>query len=135
MLTPAGSVKILDFGIARYISTLTVASRVVGTVAYMPPERLRGEVGDARGDLYSLGCVLYELLTGRTPFGGLESLALMYAHVNTPPAPPSSHRPGLPPDLDALLAELLAKMPSDRRGLWSAAPSRPAWQRRSGRGP
>ncbi|MEU8851946.1 PQQ-binding-like beta-propeller repeat protein [Streptomyces sp. NPDC048564] len=114
MLTPAGSVKILDFGIARYISTLTVASRVVGTVAYMPPERLRGEVGDARGDLYSLGCVLYELLTGRTPFGGLESLALMYAHVNTPPAPPSSHRPGLSPDLDALLAELLAKMPSDR---------------------
>ncbi|MFG3381435.1 serine/threonine-protein kinase [Streptomyces sp. NPDC047999] len=114
MLTPAGSVKMLDFGIARYISTLTVASRVVGTAAYMPPERLLGKVGDTRGDLYSLGCVLYELLTGRTPFGDLDTPALMYAHVHTPPAPPSSHRPGLPPHLDALLTELLAKEPDDR---------------------
>ncbi|MFF3677403.1 PQQ-binding-like beta-propeller repeat protein [Streptomyces sp. NPDC002120] len=114
MLTPAGRVKILDFGIARYVSTLTVASRVVGTVAYMPPERLLGKVGDARGDLYALGCVLYELLTGRMPFSGLDTPALMYAHVHTPPAPPSSHRPGLPPLFDALLAELLAKEPNDR---------------------
>ncbi|MGW7513845.1 protein kinase domain-containing protein, partial [Streptomyces massasporeus] len=114
MLTPAGSVKILDFGIARYVSTLTVASRVVGTVAYMPPERLLGKVGDARGDLYALGCVLYELLTGRTPFAGLDAPALMYAQVHTPPAPPSSHRPGLSPHFDALLAELLAKEPDDR---------------------
>ncbi|MEV7512659.1 serine/threonine-protein kinase [Streptomyces sp. NPDC091201] len=114
MLTPAGSVKILDFGIARYVSTRSMASRVIGTVAYMPPERLLGKAGDARGDLYALGCVLYELLTGRTPFGDLDTPALMYAHVNTPPAPPSSHRPGLSPYLDALLAELLAKMPGDR---------------------
>ncbi|MGW3377852.1 outer membrane protein assembly factor BamB family protein [Streptomyces hydrogenans] len=115
MLTPAGSVKILDFGIARYLSsTLTLASRFAGTIAYMPPERLLGRVGDARGDLYSLGCVLYELLTGRTPFGHLDTPAVMYAHVHTPPAPPSSHRLDLPPHLDALLAELLAKDPGDR---------------------
>ena len=114
MLTPAGSVKILDFGIARYASTRTTASRLIGTIAYMPPERLRGKVGDARGDLYSLGCVLYELLTGHTPFGHLNDPALMYAHVHTPPAPPSSHRPDLPPHLDALLAELLAKNPDQR---------------------
>ncbi|WP_405681255.1 serine/threonine-protein kinase [Streptomyces sp. NBC_00868] len=115
MLTPTGSVKILDFGIARYASTLSTASGFVGTVAYTPPERLQGKVGDARGDLYALGCMLYELLTGRTPFGDLaEPGALAYAHVSTLPAPPSSHRPGLSPHLDALLAELLAKEPGDR---------------------
>jgi len=114
MLTPAGSVKILDFGIARYASTRTTTSRPIGTIAYMPPERLLGKVGDARGDLYSLGCVLYELLTGHTPFGHLNAPALMYAHVHTPSAPPTSHRPDLPPHLDALLAELLAKNPDHR---------------------
>ncbi|WP_327267097.1 serine/threonine-protein kinase (plasmid) [Streptomyces sp. NBC_01232] len=114
MLTPAGTVKILDFGLARYASTLTTTSRTAGTVAYMPPERLMGRVSDTRGDLYALGCVLYELLTGRTPFGDLATAAVMYAHVNTPPAPASSYRPGLAPRLDALLAELLAKEPEER---------------------
>lgn len=71
---------VFRFGIACYISARTLASRVIGTVPCMPPERLRGEAGDARGDLYSLGCVLYELPTSRTPFGDLDISALMYAH-------------------------------------------------------
>lgn len=97
MVTPSGTVKILDFGIARYLSTATTASRVVGTPAYMPPERLQGKVGDGRGDLYSLGCVLYELVTGQPPFGLLEVGAMAFAHVYTPPQPPSTHRDGIPP--------------------------------------
>ncbi|MFD8737466.1 PQQ-binding-like beta-propeller repeat protein [Streptomyces sp. NPDC059618] len=114
ILTPTGSVKILDFGIARWVGTRSMASRVVGTIAYMPPERLQGKVGDARGDLYALGCVLYELLTGRTPFGSLDPVALLYAHIHTTPAMASTYRPDVPPHLDALLAELLAKEPDQR---------------------
>ncbi|MQY12597.1 Serine/threonine-protein kinase PknD [Streptomyces sp. RB5] len=114
MLTSTGSVKILDFGIARYVSAATLASRVIGTPAYMPPERLAGKAGDGRGDLYSLGCVLYELLTGQPPFGSANFAQVVYAHVQEVPDPPSSHRAGIPPALDALVAELLAKTPGER---------------------
>jgi Serine/threonine protein kinase len=124
MLTPAGNVKILDFGIARYASTRATASRIIGTTAYMPPERLLGKVGDARGDLYALGCVLYELLTGCTPFSFVDPAALMYAHVYTPPPPAASYRPDLPPSVDALLAELLAKDPDHRPGSAAAVRDR-----------
>ncbi|MFJ8471140.1 serine/threonine-protein kinase [Kitasatospora sp. NPDC094011] len=114
MLTAAGPVKILDFGIARYVSTLTRASRIIGTPAYMPPERLEGRTGDGRADLYSLGCVLYELLTGRSPFDGLDAAAQMFAHVGRVAAPPSSHRPAVSATVDLLVAELLAKKPEHR---------------------
>ncbi|WP_406864609.1 serine/threonine-protein kinase [Streptomyces sp. HUAS MG47] len=114
MVTGTGAVKILDFGIARYLSTVTMASRVIGTPAYMPPERLKGRTGDGRSDLYSLGCVLYELLTGHTPFSVLDYHAQVYAHISEEPEPPSRHRPDLPAALDRLVMDLLAKDP-DRR--------------------
>ncbi|MGW4202586.1 outer membrane protein assembly factor BamB family protein [Streptomyces sp. NPDC004726] len=114
LLTPEGRIKVLDFGIARYLSTVTDASRVIGSLAYMPPERLNSKVGDGRGDLYSLGCVLYELLTGRQPFHGLESVSLIVAHIERSPEPPGTHRHGIPPALDRLVLDLLAKDPGER---------------------
>ncbi|MCX5211129.1 tetratricopeptide repeat-containing serine/threonine protein kinase [Kitasatospora sp. NBC_00240] len=115
MLVPGGAVKILDFGIARYTAaTGAQASRVIGTVAYMPPERLRGKVGDARGDLYSLGCLLHELLTGTPPFGAGEVAALLFAHLDRTPEPPGATRPGVPAALDGLVLDLLAKDPARR---------------------
>ncbi|MDI3405017.1 serine/threonine-protein kinase [Streptomyces cavernicola] len=114
MLTRDGTVKILDFGIARFATTTTTASQVVGTLAYMPPERLLGQPSDARGDLYALGCVLSELLTGEPPFAHVEAPALMFAQVHTEPTPPGATRSGVWAGLDALVAELLAKSPRDR---------------------
>ncbi|NBE56686.1 serine/threonine-protein kinase, partial [Streptomyces boluensis] len=114
MLTPDGTVKILDFGLARFATTATTASQAIGTPAYMPPERLLGRPGDARGDLYALGCVLHELLTGDSPFGNLEPAAAMFAHVHTEPNPPSTKRVDVPAALDALVLDLLAKSPDDR---------------------
>ncbi|MBB4889553.1 serine/threonine protein kinase [Streptomyces netropsis] len=100
-LTTDGRVKVLDFGIARYIdSASATASRVFGTLAYMAPERLSGRAGDHRADLYSLGCVLYELLTGRTPLSGIEGDAL--------------DQVGLPQAFEHLVSDLLAKDPDDR---------------------
>lgn len=114
MVTEHGVVKILDFGIARFATTLTTASHIIGTPAYMPPERLLARPSDARGDLYSLGCLLHELLTGELPFGSHEPAALMFAHVHTEPEPPSRRRAEVPPELDRLVGELLAKSPDDR---------------------
>ncbi|MPY37549.1 protein kinase [Streptomyces adustus] len=114
MLTTGGAIKILDFGIARYTATATQASRIIGTPQYMPPERLLGKAGDGRGDLYSLGCMLHELLTGATPFGGLDTAALMFAHIQRDPEAPSSRRPDIPTELDQLVLDLLAKDPDER---------------------
>ncbi|MEV5089459.1 protein kinase [Streptomyces griseoincarnatus] len=117
LLTQNGVLKILDFGIARYSTALSAtASAIIGTVAYMPPERLRGRLGDARGDLYSLGCVLYELLTGDAPFGKGEPAPLMLSHLSDQPVPPSAKAPDaqVPAALDRLVLDLLAKNPDDR---------------------
>ncbi|MDX3075490.1 PQQ-binding-like beta-propeller repeat protein [Streptomyces sp. MI02-7b] len=115
MLTESGGVKVLDFGIARHLDTGTLSNtRVMGTLAYMPPERFDNGRQDARGDLYALGCVLHELLTGSSPFGDLSTSALMFAHVHRVPDAPSVRRPEVPEALDALVAQLLAKKPEDR---------------------
>ncbi|MEK8174242.1 serine/threonine-protein kinase [Streptomyces sp. M19] len=111
MLTRDGQVKILDFGIARFMESLP-SSKVMGTFPpYMPPERFDGHPGNARSDLYSLGCVLHELLTGHTPFQTTSPASMMSAHLTKEPVPPSRVRSGVPADLDALVLELLAKSP------------------------
>ncbi|MFE9555655.1 PQQ-binding-like beta-propeller repeat protein [Streptomyces sp. NPDC006703] len=114
MLTPDGEVKVLDFGIARFIEATDKASAVMGTLAYMAPERFDGHSGDARCDLYAFGCVLHELLTGGTPFQGTGPVSLMTAHLHKVPVPPGELRAGIPVELDHLVLSLLAKAPADR---------------------
>ncbi|WP_331772653.1 serine/threonine protein kinase (plasmid) [Embleya sp. NBC_00888] len=114
MLAGEGRVKVLDFGIARFIESTNRSSKVMGTLAYMPPERFDEHPGDARSDLYSLGCVLHELLTGNVPFEATGPVAMMNAHLLKTPVRPGEHRPGIPSALDRLVLDLLAKDPDDR---------------------
>ncbi|MFJ5884769.1 protein kinase [Kitasatospora cineracea] len=115
-LAPDGRLKILDFGIAKYHGGRSdTHSRVMGTMAYMPPERFHGRSGDQRGDLYALGCVLFEFLTGRPPFGAGDPVPLMMRHLAEPPRPPGPEsRHPVPPALDRLVLDLLAKDPAAR---------------------
>ncbi|MGH3320266.1 MAG: Stk1 family PASTA domain-containing Ser/Thr kinase [Streptosporangiaceae bacterium] len=118
MLTPTGDVKVMDFGIARAIhdatSTVTQTAQVIGTAQYLSPEQARGERVDARSDIYSTGCVLYELLTGRPPFSGDSPVAIAYQHVREDPVPPSQIDPEIPPWADAIALKALAKNPDNR---------------------
>ena len=118
MLTPSGDVKVMDFGIARAMSdassTMTQTAAVVGTAQYLSPEQARGEPVDSRSDVYSAGCLLYELLTGRPPFVGDSPVAVAYQHVREPASPPSDHDTELPPEVDAIVMKSLAKRVEDR---------------------
>jgi len=118
MLTPSGDVKVMDFGIARAMSdaaqTMTQTAAVVGTAQYLSPEQARGETVDSRSDVYSAGCVLYELLTGRPPFVGDSPVSVAYQHVREQAQPPSAHDPTLPPAIDTIVMKALAKRVSDR---------------------
>ena len=118
MLTRTGDVKVMDFGIARAIndvqSSMTGTSAVMGTAQYLSPEQARGEVVDARSDLYSTGVLLYELLTGRPPFTGDSAVAIAYQHVSEMPTPPSQVDNGVSLDIDAVVMHSLAKRADDR---------------------
>ncbi|HEY2652536.1 MAG TPA: protein kinase [Solirubrobacteraceae bacterium] len=116
MVADDGVVKVLDFGIARTLggTTLTQTTSVLGTAAYMAPERALGQSGDARADIYSLGCLLYAMLTGRPPFTGDAAAAVLHQQVNSEPTPPSRLRTGIPAALDALVLQTLAKKPEAR---------------------
>jgi tetratricopeptide (TPR) repeat protein len=111
-----GTAKIGDFGLALAVdlSRLTQAGMMVGTVTYMPPEQAMGGNVTAKVDLYSLGAMLYEMVTGRPPFVGDDSVAIIGQHINTPPVSPTWHRADLPPALETLILQLLEKDPEKR---------------------
>ncbi len=118
MVTRNGDIKVMDFGIARAMSdaqsTMTQTAQVIGTAQYLSPEQARGERVDSRSDLYSTGCLLYELLTGRPPFTGDSPVAIAYQHVRENPVPPSRVDPDVPPWADAIVLKAMAKSPADR---------------------
>jgi serine/threonine protein kinase/Tol biopolymer transport system component len=116
ILTPGGQVKLLDFGIAKLAdqSRLTRAGAALGTVAYMSPEQFRGGPGDARADVWSLGVVLYEMVTGRLPFGELSAQETVQAILERSPRPMSALRSGVPERLERIVTRALAKRPEDR---------------------
>ncbi|GAA3520374.1 Stk1 family PASTA domain-containing Ser/Thr kinase [Aeromicrobium panaciterrae] len=118
MLTPSGQVKVMDFGIARAIadtsSAMTQTAAVIGTAQYLSPEQARGETVDARSDIYSTGCLLYELLTGRPPFVGDSPVSVAYQHVREEARPPSQLNPDVSTTVDHIVAKSLAKRVEDR---------------------
>ena len=120
MLTRGGDVKVMDFGIARALAdagqTMTATSAVMGTAQYLSPEQARGETVDSRSDIYSTGCMLYELLTGRPPFTGDSPVSVAYQHVSEQPVPPSQLDASVPASVDAIVLKSLAKRPEDRYG-------------------
>ncbi|MEU6588658.1 Stk1 family PASTA domain-containing Ser/Thr kinase [Streptomyces sp. NPDC046881] len=118
MLTRNGQVKVMDFGIARAMGdagmTMTQTAAVIGTAQYLSPEQAKGEQVDARSDLYSTGCLLYELLTVRPPFVGDSPVAVAYQHVREEPQPPSVFDPEITPEMDAIVLKALVKDPNYR---------------------
>ena len=118
MIGADGTIKVMDFGIARALAdanaTMTQTQSVVGTAQYLSPEQAQGQAVDERSDLYSAGCMLFELLTGRAPFMGDSMVSIAYQHVGEQPLPPSRFAANIPEDLDAVVMHALAK-PRDAR--------------------
>ena len=131
MISKTGAVKVMDFGIARALAdanSVTQTAAVIGTAQYLSPEQARGEKVDARSDVYSLGCVLYEILTGEPPFIGDSPVAVAYQHVREDPVPPSQRNPAISPGLRRGRAEV----PGEESG--QPLPDRRGDARRSGAG-
>jgi serine/threonine protein kinase len=116
MLTPDGRTKLMDLGIARGIEgeSITRASSILGTAGYVSPEQARGEPVDHRSDIYSLGCVLYEMLTGRQPFEADNPIAVAYQHVHAAPLPPTTLEASIPPALEAVVLRAMEKDQASR---------------------
>ncbi|XES00273.1 serine/threonine-protein kinase [Streptomyces sp. S1D4-11] len=148
LLDADGSVKIGDFGIARFVddpgAALTATGQIVGTSLYLAPERALGKPAGPASDVYSLGCLLYQLLAGRPPFHADSAVAILHHHLDTPPVPPRELGVGLPPAFENYLLGLLAKRPEGRptarqaaewfaAGAWRGAPSPSRQPRRSPR--
>jgi serine/threonine-protein kinase len=115
MADPDGRLKVTDFGIARAgASQMTEAGAIVGTAQYLSPEQARGAAVDQRSDVYAVGVVLYEMLTGHVPFTGDTPVEIAMKHLSDPPRPPSTIRPDVSPDLDMIVLRALAKNPDDR---------------------
>src|SRR6476619_788973 len=112
VVAPDGRLKVTDFGIARSGSSqMTEAGSIIGTAQYLSPEQARGAPVDPRSDIYSLGIVLYEMLTGKVPFTGDTPLEIAMKHLSTTPLPPSETRPEVPHELDSIVLRALAKNP------------------------
>lgn len=118
MITSGGAVKVMDFGIARAVhdgqAAMTQTAAVIGTAQYLSPEQARGDLVDARSDVYASGCVLYELLAGEPPFTGDSPVSVAYQHVREDPSPPSALNPSVSPALDAVVLKALTKGPANR---------------------
>jgi serine/threonine protein kinase len=116
MITTTGAVKVTDFGIARAVSgdTVTQTAMVLGTAQYFSPEQAQSAPVDARSDIYSLGVVLYEMLTRQVPFTGSSPVAIAYKHVKEAPVLPSRLNPDVPPALEAIVMKAMAKNPDNR---------------------
>ncbi|MBY8858800.1 Stk1 family PASTA domain-containing Ser/Thr kinase [Nocardia sp. CA2R105] len=118
MINRQGAVKVMDFGIARAIADssnpMTQTAAVIGTAQYLSPEQARGEQVDARSDVYSVGCVLYEILTGEPPFTGDSPIAVAYQHVREDPKLPSNVHAGVPRELDSVVLKAMSKNPANR---------------------
>jgi eukaryotic-like serine/threonine-protein kinase len=116
LVSNAGIVKVTDFGIAKLLAgpTLTASGMLLGTATYLSPEQAQGQPVDPRSDLYGLGCVLYELLTGAPPFAGDNPVAVAAQHVTQQPIPPSQRNPAVGPGLEMVVLTALAKRPADR---------------------